>query len=85
MSLTSHLKDNNSLVKQMFDTQFDNINLFLREENKKIKNLSIMIPADELNYPWATVGHITYRSVFLAYGSAKAFTIALLIFLTLVS
>ena len=35
MSLTSNLKDKNSFIKQMFDNNFNNIDLFLKEENIK--------------------------------------------------
>lgn len=59
MSLTSNLKDKNSLIKQMFDNNFNNIDLFLKEENIKLKNLQTILPINETNYPWATVGHIT--------------------------
>lgn len=59
MSLTSHLKDKNSLIKKMFDEQFNNMDLFLKKENEEIKNIPVIIPTDEKNYPWSTVGHIT--------------------------
>ena len=59
MSLTSNLKDKNSLIKQMFDNNFNNIDVFLKEENLKLKILQTILPSNETNYPWATVGHIT--------------------------
>lgn len=59
MSLTSHLKDKNSLIRKMFDYRFNNIDLFLKKENEKLKNIPVILPLDEKNYPWSTVGHIT--------------------------
>lgn len=59
MSLTSNLKDSNSLIKKMFDNKFNHIDVFLKQENAKIKNLSVIKPDNEINYPWSTVGHIT--------------------------
>lgn len=37
MSLSFHLKDNNSPIKQMFDRKFNHIDIFIKEENKKLK------------------------------------------------
>ena len=59
MSLVSNLKDKDSLIKKMFDSKFDKINIFLKEENEKLKNLTTIIPSNELKYPWSNVGHIT--------------------------
>ena len=59
MSLSSHLKDNNSLIKQMFDRKFNHIDVFIKEENKKLKEEVVLLPSCEINYPWSIVGHIT--------------------------
>ena len=59
MSLTSHLKNKNSPIKQFFEENFNRIDLFLTKENAQLKKISTILPGNEQNYPWSKIGHIT--------------------------
>lgn len=59
MSLTSNLKNKNSIIFQFFEDNFTTIDLFIKKENKLLSSLKTILPKNEVNYPWSHIGHIT--------------------------
>lgn len=68
MSLTTHLKNIESPINKMFKENFININEFIKSENKKIEFLNVILPEQQLDYPWSTIGHVTEYLLALQLG-----------------
>ena len=54
MSLSSHLEDKNSHIRQFLRTQFPNTRSFLAEARKMVREADTIVP-DE-NVPWGLIG-----------------------------
>ena len=48
MSLTSHIEDKNSPIRDFFDTKFPNTRPVVRECNKLLRDAETIVPADEM-------------------------------------
>ena len=59
MSLTSNLKNKDSVVFRFFEDNLNMIDLFIKKENKSFSSLNTLLPKNEVNYPWSHIGHIT--------------------------
>ena len=54
MSLSSHLKDKNSPVREFLRTEFPNSRAFLRDARKRVREANTVRP--NMTVPWSTIG-----------------------------